>query len=163
MRQKNVSGYNGKERAEQIALQFYRRSIRLIDDSAWNQRVLNDLYRARLSCCRMIRLHARPLPPFPSASCLFFQSSRAYRREMGRGVDESYDRKKAWPSINRSVLSAKKPPFQCKKGTLQQVFIRDWRYSQSCWYLRPSNLSCGSTLPPPFPSVNKYTVPVYSV
>ncbi len=41
----------------------------------------------------------------------------------GRGA-ESYDLKKAWPSINRSVLSAKKPPFQCKKGTLRQVFIR---------------------------------------
>ncbi len=59
------------------------------------------------------------------------------------------------------------------KGTLRQVFIRvivyrleNLRYSQSCWYLRPSFLNCcpsnllsGSTLPPlPFPCVNKYTV-----
>ena len=43
------------------------------------------------------------------------------------------------------------------KGTLQQVFIRiDWRYSQSCWYFRPSFVNCcpsnllsGSTLLPP--------------
>ncbi len=46
------------------------------------------------------------------------------------------------------------------KGTLRQVFIRvytvDWRYSQSCWYFRPSFVNCytssllsGSTLPPP--------------
>ncbi len=52
------------------------------------------------------------------------------------------------------MSSSKK--FTCK-GTLRQAsgFI-DWRYSQSCWYFRPSIVNCclsnllsGSTLPPP--------------
>ncbi len=41
----------------------------------------------------------------------------------------------------------------------------DWRYSQSCWYFPfsfvnfcHSNLLSGSTLPPPLPCVNNYTV-----
>jgi hypothetical protein len=48
--------------------------------------------------------------------------------------------------------------FTCQ-GTLRQVFVRvyiDKRYSQSCWYFRPSFLNCcpsnllsGSSLPPP--------------
>ncbi len=44
----------------------------------------------------------------------------------------------------------------------------DWRYSQSCWYFRPSFVNCcpspllsGSTLP--LPCVNKYTEYTYSV
>jgi hypothetical protein len=47
----------------------------------------------------------------------------------------------------------------------------DWRYSQSCWYFRPSfvnwcpsPLLSGSTLPPLPPlCVNKYTVYTYAV
>ncbi len=45
------------------------------------------------------------------------------------------------------------------KGTLRQVFIRvytiDWRYSQSCWYFRPSFVNCCPSLwlnSPPHPS-----------
>ncbi len=49
--------------------------------------------------------------------------------------------------------------------------FRDWRYSQSCWYLRPSFVNCcpsnlltGSTLPlSPLFCVNKYTVYKYTV
>jgi hypothetical protein len=40
------------------------------------QRVLNDLYRTILSCCRMIRLLAHPLPPSPV--------SKLDRRHTGR-------------------------------------------------------------------------------
>jgi hypothetical protein len=38
-----------------------------------HQRVLNDLWRTRLSCVRIIRHHTPTtfLPPLPSASCLF--------------------------------------------------------------------------------------------
>jgi hypothetical protein len=60
------------------------------------------------------------------------------------------------------------------KGTLLQVFIRefiDWRYSPSCWYFRPSFVSCcpspllsGLTLSPPtLLCVNKFTVYTYTV
>jgi hypothetical protein len=39
----------------------------------------------------------------------------------------------------------------------------DWRYSQSCWYFRPSFVNCcTSNLPPPLPCVNMYTVYMYS-
>ncbi len=44
-------------------------------------------------------------------------------------------------------------------GTWRKVFIRvfiDWRYSQSCWYVRPSSL-------PSLRCVNKYTLYTYTV
>ncbi len=76
-----------------------------------NQRVLNDLERARLSCGRMVHL----LPPFlppppPSVSKLsLFLAGWAYRREEGGYVvgeeRKSYDRGKAWPSVIHSILS----------------------------------------------------------
>jgi hypothetical protein len=55
------------------------------------------------------------------------------------------------------------------KGTLRHVLSEfiDWRHSPSCWYFRPSFVNCcssssnllsGSTLPPPLPCVNKYTI-----
>ncbi len=53
------------------------------------------------------------------------------------------------------------------KGILRQVFI-DRRYSQSCWYFRPSFLKCcpsnplsDSTLPTPLPCVNKYAIHIH--
>ncbi len=54
----------------------------------------------------MIRLHARLLPSSPVSKLSIF-SVRRWRERWGwggRGA-ESYDRKKAWASINRSILS----------------------------------------------------------
>ncbi len=54
-------------------------------------------------------------------------------------------------------------------GRCWSEFI-DWGHSQSSWYFRtsfvkccPSNLISGSSLPPPLPCVNKYTVYTYTV
>ncbi len=81
--------------------------------------------QASLRC--MIRLLARPLPPLPSATCLSFSvflCGRAYCRERGvpggRGA-ESYDRKKAWPSINHLILSWS--PLTGRIGQGQRHFI----------------------------------------
>ncbi len=62
----------------------------------------------------MIRLHALPLPPHSSGdtqedleretTCL------RERREGGERGAESYDLKKAWPSINHSILSVPGEP-----------------------------------------------------
>jgi hypothetical protein len=79
------------------------------------QRVLNIecLERTKLSCGRMIRLHAHPLPPFPVSNFSVFLSLPVCRRSSlltregggdGRGA-KSYGREKAWSSINHSVLS----------------------------------------------------------
>ncbi len=60
-----------------------------------------------------------PFPPLPSANCLSFSvflcvAGRAYCRERGGGgvwawsqITKPYDHKKAWPSINHSVLSVR--------------------------------------------------------
>jgi hypothetical protein len=57
------------------------------------------------------------------------------------------------------------------KGALRQMFIRDWRYIQSCWYYLPRFVNCCPfnllnlvqlSSPPPPPCVNKYTVYRYS-
>jgi hypothetical protein len=74
------------------------------------QRVLNDLSRTKLSCDRMIRLLAHPLPSLSSASCLSFSvfqfvAGRANWREGGGREAKSYDREKALPSINLQILS----------------------------------------------------------
>ncbi len=53
----------------------------------------------------------------------------------------------------------------------KNLTYRDWKYSQSCWYFRPSFVNCcssnllsGSTLPPPhLPCLNKYTVYTYTL
>jgi hypothetical protein len=66
---------------------------------------------------RLYRLTPAPSPLLPSANCLSFSvflcvAGPAYRREMGGGGGEggrgaeSYERKKDWASINRSILSA---------------------------------------------------------
>jgi hypothetical protein len=78
------------------------------------QRGLNDLKRTKLSCFRIIRLHALPPPPLPLANCLFlsvfvYVGGPAFLTGErggggGRGA-ESYYRKKTWASINRSILS----------------------------------------------------------
>jgi hypothetical protein len=78
------------------------------------QRVLNDLWRAMLSRGRMIWLLAHPFPPLPSESSTGDKQEDRERetscwREGGEGWGgrgaESYDRKKAWSSINHSILS----------------------------------------------------------
>ncbi len=74
-------------------------------------RGLNDLYRTKLSYGSMIRFHARHLPPSLVSKSSLFLSLPMCRRsslltERGGGVRgaKSYDRKKAWASINRSIL-----------------------------------------------------------
>ncbi len=68
------------------------------------------------TCGRMIRVLAHPPPPPPPVSKLsLFLSLLVYRRSRfltgeeegsgGRGA-KSYDREKAWSSINHSLLSA---------------------------------------------------------
>ncbi len=56
-------------------------------------------------------------------------------------------------------------------GRCLSEFI-DWKYSQSCWYFRPSFVNCSpltfslvqlSPPPSPLPSVNSYTVYTYSI
>ncbi len=67
------------------------------------------IYRGPGFLAVVIRLH----PPLPSASCRYFSvflcvAGRAYWRERGgRGWawSWSYDRMKAWPSVNGSILS----------------------------------------------------------
>jgi hypothetical protein len=71
------------------------------------------IYRVRLSCRRMIRLLAHPSPlsqqQVVSFSGFLRFVGRAYWRERGWGGDgrgaKSYDRCKAWSSINYSILS----------------------------------------------------------
>jgi hypothetical protein len=63
-----------------------RSKVSLLVSKCLTQRVLNDLQRARFSCGRIIRLYANPPSPL------------SYGAEL-------YDRKKAWPSINVSILS----------------------------------------------------------
>jgi hypothetical protein len=63
----------------------------------------------------MIRLPAHPLPPSPPSKLPLFLSLPECRRsslltgevgEVVRRGAKSYDREKAWPSINHSILSA---------------------------------------------------------
>ena len=73
----------------------------------WHQRVLNDLYRTRLSRCRMIWLLPRP-PSFPSPVSklsLFLSLHVCRRSSLPNGGAKSYDSERAWSSINHSILS----------------------------------------------------------
>jgi hypothetical protein len=67
------------------------------------QRVLNDSYRARLSCDPVMWLLARPLPPSPSQQDVSLFQSSCVRGGGGRGA-KSYDREKAWLFINALLL-----------------------------------------------------------
>jgi hypothetical protein len=67
----------------------------------------------------MIRLHAHPLPPLSRQQLVSLsQSSYVSPVELTDGRDsdgdgrkaESYDCKKAWPSINHSILSVRAFP-----------------------------------------------------
>ena len=79
------------------------------------QRVLNDLLRARLSRGgRMIWLLAYPLPPLPSVSSTddsledrgnLLTGEKKRGKRGGQGEKLNHNRKKAWSSINHSVLS----------------------------------------------------------
>jgi hypothetical protein len=75
------------------------------------QRVLNNLYMTRLSCRLMnwLLVHATP-PPSPFSKLSLFLSLPVELTD-GRGGGggwgaKSYDGKKAWSSINPSILSA---------------------------------------------------------
>ncbi len=57
-----------------------------------------------------------------------------------------------------------------QKNSIFNLWFIPWRYSQLCWYFRPSfvnncpcNLLSSWTLPTPLPCVNKYTVYPYTV
>jgi hypothetical protein len=55
------------------------------------QRVLNDFYRSRLSCGRMIKLHAHPPPPSPVSKLDRRHTERLRKRDnllTGEGVRE---------------------------------------------------------------------------
>ncbi len=118
---------------------------------------------------RVIRLLAHPFPPpppIPSANCLSFSvflcvAGPASWRERGRGGERrwavSYERKKAWSSINRSILfSLHKPetPFTNyhrlnMEWVLQSLFEL---HVHSCTHwLRPR------TPPPPSPYLGSFT------
>jgi hypothetical protein len=80
------------------------------------QRVLNDLQRTRLSSGRMIRFPAHTLPLSPVRKLSLFlnlppDELTGGREEDGVGEDKQFDRGKAWPSINHSILSGLAPPY----------------------------------------------------
>ncbi len=99
------------------------------------QRVLNELWRTRLSRRRMMWLLAHPLPPLPSAISTG-DTQEDWEREttcwQERGVGgawgggEAYpdDGEKAWFSINHSILSV----------------LRKWIYPKACHV--STNLFC---------------------
>ncbi len=93
---------------------------------------LNDLKGTKFSCLRMIwmiRLHASsPPPPLSSAKCLSFsvflcvagptnQVTTGEGKGGGARGAESYDRKKTWASINRSILSCAQFHFPISSST----------------------------------------------
>ncbi len=98
------------------------------------QRVLNDLYRARLSCGLMARLHAHPLPT-PVSKLDRRHTGRLRKRGTlmtgerrgrgGRGA-KLYESKKAWPhkvltyveykavsGVFQNIDSTPSPPSEC--------------------------------------------------
>jgi hypothetical protein len=77
-----------------------------------SQRIPNDLKRTRLSCGRMIRLIAHPLPPSPVSNMSLFLGLSVCRRSSlltgeggggGQGA-KSYDREETGPSISFNTL-----------------------------------------------------------
>ncbi len=88
-----------------------RKSVHRKEDR-FDHRVFKDLEMSKLSFGRIIRLHARPLPISSQQIVSLSQSSRVSPVEVtdrkgvwGGREAESYDRKKAWPSINCSMRS----------------------------------------------------------
>jgi hypothetical protein len=112
-------------------LSVYTDAVNVKHDLGRGQRVLNYIQRTKLSRCRMIRLLPHPLPPLTTESCLSFLvfmcvADRASWRDMGgRGGQgtESYDREKAWPSINYSILSGPRPMILIKNGVLNLLHV----------------------------------------
>ncbi len=106
-------------------------------------------------------------PPPPSTPCLPPPRAFKYYRCVFAfsGVTNNHG------LINNIVTKAEcchLRKFTCK-GTLRRCLLEfiDWRYSQSCWYFRPSCVKCcpslllsGSSIPtsPPPPRVKKYIV-----
>ncbi len=74
---------------------------------------MNQLQRARFSYDSVIRLHAHLTPSSVSKLLLFLGHSVCRRSNLltgggERGVSLEYDRKKAWTSINHSILSGRR-------------------------------------------------------
>ncbi len=76
---------------------------------------------------------------------------------------------KHWVDTKTKCRHLKNWPLKGLWGRCLSELI-DRRYSQSCWYFWPSFVNCcpsnllsGSTIPPPFLCVNKYTVHTYKV
>ncbi len=90
--------------------------------------VLNDLWKTRLSCGRMIGLLANPLPlPPVSKLSLFLRLPVSHRSSLltgeggGGGWGDKYDREKAWPSINHSILFA----ILCMKSLFRAAILNN--------------------------------------
>ncbi len=88
-------------------------SLLLINDLPF-QRVLNDIWRTRLSRRRVIWLLPHPFPPLPAVSWIGDTQEDWEMRQLadGRGGGEgakSYNSEKAWSSRNHSKLSGPFP------------------------------------------------------
>jgi hypothetical protein len=82
-------------------------------------------------------------------SCIRYHQKFAPRHHCSRSQinHKSYDRKKFWPSIKHSKLSGSDACFGLRTPCMELIEFRDWRYSQSCWYFRPSFVNhCSSNL-----------------
>ncbi len=110
----------GQLEEEERCLTEYRRELELLqqvclsgkNSARFNssKRVINDLSRARLSLCGMIWLLADPPPPVRKLEPATHRETEKERQVddgrvegWGRGA-ESYVHKKAWSSINHSIL-----------------------------------------------------------
>ncbi len=84
-------------------------------------------------------------PPLPSANCLSFSvflclAGRAYYRERGGGGErgaKSYNRKKAWPCINHSILSVR----GFKRELLVRSVVLNGMFVSATWTRAPPPLS----------------------
>jgi hypothetical protein len=99
----------------QITVWWFKHNLLLLD--GLKQRVLNDLWRARLSRRRIIWLLGHPSPPinkFNRRHTGRLRKRTNFTRKRGEGGwrgAKSYDREEAWPSINHSILSGLKTPY----------------------------------------------------
>ncbi len=108
--------------------------------NARNQRVLNYLQRARLSCCRMIWLLSHPLPPFRKNVVSLSQSSCVSPVQLidgrGAGGAKSYDDEKAWSSLNRLILAVQNilgvKEKNCRTAEIQHRASNKFAYTLRC-------------------------------
>ncbi len=110
----------------------------LIQRVPYNQRLMNDSQRTRLSCGRMIQLLANPFPPLPSTSCLpFSQSSCVAGR---RGVGEEPNHTTARKPGHLLIIQYSGP--QSRQSAK--------RFSSRLNWDSPTPLAAGECAPPPF-------------